>query len=70
MTNKISIFSFPTRIVFGPGAVRELGNEAKQLGITRPLVVTDRGVVWVWAGGTDSGGVATGWSRPRHSLKM
>jgi alcohol dehydrogenase class IV len=25
--------------------VRELGNEAKQLGITRPLVVTDRGVV-------------------------
>ena len=24
----ISRFSFPTRIVFGPGAVRELGNEA------------------------------------------
>ena len=44
MTNKISTFSFPTRIVFGSGAVRELGNEAKQLGITRPLVVTDRGV--------------------------
>src|SRR5579862_8154183 len=41
----ISIFSFPTRIVFGPGAVRELGSEAKQLGIGRPLVVTDRGVV-------------------------
>jgi 4-hydroxybutyrate dehydrogenase len=40
----ITRFSFPTRIVFGPGAVRELGNEAKQLGITRPLVVTDRGV--------------------------
>ena len=44
MTNKISRFSFPTRIVFGSGAVRELGNEAKQLGITRPLLVTDRGV--------------------------
>jgi alcohol dehydrogenase class IV len=44
MTKLISIFSFPTRIVFGPGAVRELGNEAKQLGIARPLVVTDRGV--------------------------
>ncbi|MGA3324120.1 MAG: iron-containing alcohol dehydrogenase [Terriglobia bacterium] len=41
----ISIFSFPTRIVFGPGAVRELGNEAKLLGIARPLLVTDRGVV-------------------------
>jgi alcohol dehydrogenase class IV len=45
MTNMIARFSFPTRIVFGPGAVRELGNEAKQLGITRPLLVTDRGVV-------------------------
>ncbi len=41
----ISRFSFPTRIVFGAGAVRELGNEARQLGITRPLVVTDHGVV-------------------------
>ncbi len=41
----ISRFSFPTRIVFGPGALRELGNEARPLGITHPLVVTDRGVV-------------------------
>ena len=41
----LSIFSFPTRIVFGRGAVRELRNEAGQLGIARPLVVTDRGVV-------------------------
>src|ERR1035437_7905391 len=40
----ISRFSFPTRIVFGPGAVRELGNEAREIGIARPLVVTDRGV--------------------------
>ena len=45
MINMISRFSFPTRIVFGPGAVRELGNEARQLGIARPLLVTDRGVV-------------------------
>ena len=45
MTKLISRFSFPTRIVFGSGAVRELGNEAKQLGISRPLLVTDRGVV-------------------------
>lgn len=41
----LSTFSFPTRIVFGAGAVRELGTEATQLGVTRPLVVTDRGVV-------------------------
>lgn len=41
----ISRFSFPTRIVFGPGAVRELGNEAKRFRIARPLLVTDRGVV-------------------------
>jgi 4-hydroxybutyrate dehydrogenase len=44
MTNTISRFSFPTRIVFGPGALRELGKEEQQLGITRPLVVADRGV--------------------------
>ncbi len=43
--NKLSIFAFPNRIVFGPGAVRELGNEAKRLRMTRPLLVTDRGVV-------------------------
>src|SRR5208282_6809499 len=45
MAKMISSFSFPTRIVFGPGAVRELGNEAKLLGIARPLLVTDPGVV-------------------------
>ncbi len=41
----ISIFAFPTRIVFGAGALGELGSEAKRLGIRRPLLVTDRGVV-------------------------
>jgi alcohol dehydrogenase class IV len=41
----LSRFSFPTRIVFGPRAVSELGNEAGQLGIARPQLVTDRGVV-------------------------
>ncbi len=43
--NLISIFAFPTRIVFGAGALRELGNETKRLGMKRPLLVTDRGVV-------------------------
>jgi len=41
----ISRFSFPTRIVFGSGALGELGTEARQLGIKRPLLVTDPGVV-------------------------
>ena len=43
--NRISVFAFPTRIVFGAGAIRELGGEAKRLGIKRPLLVTDRGIV-------------------------
>ncbi len=41
----INRFSFPTRIIFGAGALRELGGEAKLLNIARPLLVTDRGVV-------------------------
>ncbi len=45
VVNPISIFAFPTRIVFGAGALRELGNEAKRLGMKRPLLVTDHGVV-------------------------
>jgi len=40
-----SIFAFPTRIVFGAGALTELGNEANHLGMRRPLLVTDRGIV-------------------------
>jgi len=42
---KLAIWSFPTRIVFGTGAVREVGNEAKRLGASRALVVADQGVV-------------------------
>jgi alcohol dehydrogenase class IV len=45
MTNSLSTFSFPTRIIFGAGAVRKLGDEANRLGLRRPLLVTDRGVV-------------------------
>jgi alcohol dehydrogenase class IV len=41
----ISHFSFPTRVVFGPGALNKLGVEARQLGIMRPLIVSDSGVV-------------------------
>ena len=32
----------PTRVVFGDGAVADLGLECKRLGITRAMVVTDR----------------------------
>jgi 4-hydroxybutyrate dehydrogenase len=40
----ISQWSYPTRVVFGPGALRELPGELERLGVRRPLVVTDRGV--------------------------
>lgn len=42
---KPSIWNFPTRIVFGAGVVAQLSDEAKRLGLKRPLVVTDAGLV-------------------------
>lgn len=45
MSQKLSTWSFPTRIVFGAGAVRAAGDEARRLGATRALIVTDKGVV-------------------------
>ena len=41
----ISNFSFPTRIRFGAGAVRELPEHLKALGVHKPLVVTDPGLL-------------------------
>ncbi|NOY93144.1 MAG: iron-containing alcohol dehydrogenase [Deltaproteobacteria bacterium] len=38
------IWSFPTRILFGPGAAQQLGSEAKRLGATHALLVSDPGV--------------------------
>ncbi len=40
----ITEMSFPTRIVFGEGAIREVPNHLARMGVKRPLVVTDRGV--------------------------
>lgn len=40
-----SVWSFPTRIVFGDGAVKQAGAEAKRLNTSRALIVTDKGVV-------------------------
>ena len=35
-------FSFPTQIVFGPGARREVAAHLREAGCARPLIVTDR----------------------------
>src|ERR687898_1710730 len=35
----------PTRMVHGPGAIRRLGEIVEELGVRRPLLVTDGGVV-------------------------
>jgi alcohol dehydrogenase class IV len=37
-------WSYPTAIKFGPGRIRELAAACAQAGITRPLLVTDRGL--------------------------
>ena len=39
-----AIWSYPTRILFGIGATGDLGKEARALGITRALLVSDPGV--------------------------
>ena len=39
------VMSFPTRVVFGAGSVRELPAELQNVGAQRPLLVVDRGVV-------------------------
>jgi 4-hydroxybutyrate dehydrogenase len=38
-------FSFPTRIRFGPGVLRDLPGELGAIGASRPLVVTDPGLI-------------------------
>jgi alcohol dehydrogenase class IV len=38
-------FQCPTRIVFGPGKLLELGAIAASLGVKRALVVSDAGIV-------------------------
>lgn len=41
----ISIFAFPTRIVFGVGALGKLTEEMERSNLKRPLLVTDKGVM-------------------------
>ena len=40
----MAIWSYPTRVVFGAGEVRKVGEEARLLGVARALIVTDPGV--------------------------
>jgi len=40
----ITRFSFPTTIHFGPGARKLVGVHLRELGLRRPLIVTDRGL--------------------------
>jgi 4-hydroxybutyrate dehydrogenase len=40
-----SVFSFPTKIKFGAGVLRELPGDLAALGLRRPLVVTDPGLI-------------------------
>ncbi|RME16044.1 MAG: iron-containing alcohol dehydrogenase, partial [Alphaproteobacteria bacterium] len=37
-------WSYPTAIRFGAGRIREIGEACAEAGITRPLLVTDRGL--------------------------
>ena len=40
-----SVMSFPTRIVFGKGAIKDLPAELKRAGASKPLLVTDKGIL-------------------------
>ncbi|MFA9424175.1 MAG: iron-containing alcohol dehydrogenase [Sedimentibacter sp.] len=46
MNNFTSAFSFalPTKIIYGPGCLKELSEEMKAFGGKRPIIVTDKGV--------------------------
>jgi len=44
MFDEITTFSFPTRIVFGCGAVRQLPKALAETGVRKPLIVTDPGL--------------------------
>ena len=42
--SNLSIWSYPTRIIYGAQAVAKVGDEARRLGGTSALLVTDQGV--------------------------
>ncbi len=58
-------WNFPTRIRFGPGRISELAEACRELGIGRPLLVTDQGlkqseIVATAIEVNESAGLATG----------
>ena len=38
-------FQLPTKVMYGPGSIKQLGEQASGLGIHRALLVTDKGIV-------------------------
>ncbi len=40
-----AVFTFPNRILFGVGSLRSLAEELDRLGVSKPLIVTDAGLV-------------------------
>ena len=59
-------------MVHGPGAVVRLGELMRELGVKRPLVVTDKGVVVIQPRSTEYEGLTTGIPRrtgPRPAQK-
>src|SRR5829696_5981661 len=45
VTGMAVTFSFPTTVLFGPGTVKELPQRLAALGVSKPLVVTDKGLL-------------------------
>ncbi len=45
MSSNLTTFSFPTPTLFGPGGLKKLPERLAMLGVRRPLVVTDGGLV-------------------------
>ncbi len=41
----LSTWAFPTKIIFGAGAIGQVAEVSRDLGIQRPLIVTDPGIV-------------------------
>ena len=41
----MGVMSFPTRILYGKGSIKELPNELKRIGAAKPLLVTDKGIL-------------------------
>ena len=58
----VRTYETPTRLVHGIGALSTLGQEARALGITRPLLATDQGIVkaGIWPSSASSSVRSTG----------